>query len=380
MADSVKTLPLGGVSGSFTAPASDFTPRAPSGIGNLDYFPSKYGTNVSEASVPSGSISPLSAIGVGGNLFSTFMNMHSQDEINRQQYRMFKEQMDFNRIEAEKARNFQANFNSEVNQVKRLREAGLNPALVFGGSQSVGSSQAQSPDAPHFQAPRLNNELGSSIINGALGGADLLTKTEYNRAFVDLLKEQSRKFGVDSEAQRIINGLARMTFDDNVSKTRLECASLMQQANMYASQSALNMANKLFTDNETSLLLERLHISYQQLQNALEIATVNSAAHVKSAQIGASASMYGSDQYVKATGMNNKTALTMNFRDNLQHSLDRMVGKQNSKALINLWDKQARWTELQTSIAPIRLMFDASNMLFNNFKSAGQGLAAFAKF
>ena len=93
-----------------------------------------------------------SAASVLGGLFGLGGNIYQTDQANKWNQKQLDAQLaenqknrDFNHSEAEIARNFQADFaremfdktnkyNSMSNQVAQLREAGLNPALMYSGS------------------------------------------------------------------------------------------------------------------------------------------------------------------------------------------------------------------------------------------------------
>lgn len=97
------------------------------------------------------------ALGVGGiasNIFS-----------NERQQRNFDQQMAFQKYQYED----QKRYNSAVEQVRRLRAAGINPALAFG--QNAGTAQAVSEPAAPSLNPLDMNGLSSMASNISLLGA-----------------------------------------------------------------------------------------------------------------------------------------------------------------------------------------------------------------
>ena len=103
----------------------------------------------------------LGALGIG--VASTIGGFINQQSVNSQNLKIAREQMNFNAAEAQKQRDFISqqndvamNYNSASNQVNRLREAGLNPALgdVTAGqaSSTVSGSAASAGSVPQMQA------------------------------------------------------------------------------------------------------------------------------------------------------------------------------------------------------------------------------------
>lgn len=101
-------------------------------------------------------------------------------EANAQQYKMFLDSQAFNRQERLETQDYnrslmeyQMNYNNPLNQASRLKQAGLNPALVMGDNagnlQSVTpSSPASSPAAPSYQTPNQVPLLNSGDINNIM--------------------------------------------------------------------------------------------------------------------------------------------------------------------------------------------------------------------
>lgn len=107
----------------------------------------------------------------------------------------------------------QADYNSPANQMKRLRDAGLNPNLVYGHgadaqmNQSVRSSEVQgwNPQAPEFSRgsvlgsyldTKIKNEQASNLEKQ---GTLLETENILKAASVAEIMERTKKIGVDTE-------------------------------------------------------------------------------------------------------------------------------------------------------------------------------------
>lgn len=90
-------------------------------------------------------------LGVGAALVNGFTGMWRDSIQYRRQKELNKENNQFNAIEAAKQRSAaaaaqqeQQRYNSEQAQVSRLKQAGLNPALLYGGATSSSSVSSQS--------------------------------------------------------------------------------------------------------------------------------------------------------------------------------------------------------------------------------------------
>lgn len=77
----------------------------------------------------------MSILGEGLGLWQSIKNQEQVRETNDLQYQMWQKQLDYDR---------------PINQVARLKEAGLNPALMYG----TGSGANTSAPAPRMEAPQ----------------------------------------------------------------------------------------------------------------------------------------------------------------------------------------------------------------------------------
>ena len=181
MVKTVKTANIGGLSGVMPS-YSDVTPSLtpPPNINPKTYGPSSLGSS----SLLKGAFTllglanhsnPLGWASLGANVLGNILNHKSASDAQKLQLQMFKEQLKFNHDEAELAFNREAEYNSEVSQVARMRAAGLNPALMFKGADSVNSSAASAPSAPDLKYPLIDSQLGTHGLESLLQGTDLLS-------------------------------------------------------------------------------------------------------------------------------------------------------------------------------------------------------------
>jgi len=152
-------------------------------------------------------------LSAGSNLVSQGINAIAQGTANRANRRhaekMFQWEVNANR---ENWR-MQNEYNSPAQQMQRLKEAGLNPNLVYGNGATAtgGSISSSSATSPRGEAPRF--DLGQ-IVSGYLDAQLREVQIDQGKASVDIMKQdvinkalqsqltnaQIQKLGVDTDA------------------------------------------------------------------------------------------------------------------------------------------------------------------------------------
>lgn len=113
-------------------------------------------TNQTQAGMP-GEWLPAAQVGIAG--LSSIINPILQHNENIRNRRFAREQYDRQRSDYLADRDFENKYNSPEQQMQRLKEAGLNPNLVYGhGSATVNSASTKSASAatPTGQAPTVD--------------------------------------------------------------------------------------------------------------------------------------------------------------------------------------------------------------------------------
>jgi hypothetical protein len=127
------------------------------------------------------------ASGIAG-IASASTNYRSQNKINQLNYQMFKEQQKYDKEMYEQQLadtwemwNATNEYNSASNQVSRLKEAGLNPAMMLGSMNAGSASTSSTPSLaatarPNMQAPQIDPgrlmESAMSIFGSASSGIE----------------------------------------------------------------------------------------------------------------------------------------------------------------------------------------------------------------
>lgn len=219
-------------------------------------------------------------------------------EANEQNQDQFLSAQRYNASQAELAhqrqielQNMMNQYNSPVEQLKRYREAGLNPSLAFGGSagmsQAVGSSPAASSSSglpsvipslqtPHLDAPELNFSTG--LADGLAkiaqsmesfrraGKTDVEIKQMQDRFVKDL-----EGLDLDNDSKRIANNIAQnfggRLADSNIKKNLSSAAASAKLANLYALQGDTEKSNKAFIEAKTAV--ERAQVGLLDSQKDL---------------------------------------------------------------------------------------------------------------
>ena len=139
-------------------------------------------------------------------------------------------------------------YNTPVNQVKRLQEAGLNPSLIYGAGPSgvAGGSQAV-PSITAGNASDESSRKSASIAQEGMGlqMQMLRSQIDLNNAQADNLKvDAAKKAGVDTKLgeQNIAESQARI----NQINTSIE--NLKSDTSLKNSQNELNQLQQVSTE------------------------------------------------------------------------------------------------------------------------------------
>jgi hypothetical protein len=110
------------------------------------------------------SASAASLISTGGNILGTVVDAASQIGANRQARRYATYMYDRQRADALSDWNTQTEYNSPVSQMQRLRDAHLNPNLVYGNGVVQNAPPVRSSSAESWspRAPQVSPGLGRS--------------------------------------------------------------------------------------------------------------------------------------------------------------------------------------------------------------------------
>ena len=154
-------------------------------------------------------------VNMAGQITGAGLNYNNQKKLQQQQN-------EFNRQMAElqnkwniDAWNRTNEYNTPVNQVKRLMDAGLSPYLAYGQVSSGQASPLKAADAPEmrvnppFQFMDLFKSLGDSIMSWIMAKRELRKQDLQN----DILQEQLYDWQGRNAGRRIAGGLSPLVSD-----------------------------------------------------------------------------------------------------------------------------------------------------------------------
>lgn len=169
------------------------------------------------------------AIAGGAQLLGSGINAFSTGKMNKKSRKFAKEMYAQQRADNLADYHLQNEYNHPSSQMARLRQAGLNPNLVYGDGANMPTAQIKSADKPNWnpQAPQF--DVGSAI------GAYQNTKVQ--QAQIDLLREQTTA--------------TRTNADLNVIKTLVGGQDL-------ASKALRNKIDYKLQDTQMDMIKERL--------------------------------------------------------------------------------------------------------------------------
>lgn len=182
---------------------------------------------------------PVAAAGAIGAAFVDAAAGQARDAMQFKRQRLLnRENNKFNADEARKqraaaaaAQTRQENYNSEVAQVQRLKQAGLNPALLYGGATSSSgvSSMSAASASPSSYTP-----TGSQLdLSGALSGS---SDMDLQAAQVENLRTNTA-----SQAEDVASKTTTNKYLD--SKTNIELLKMLQEYENLKKQGALSQAD-----------------------------------------------------------------------------------------------------------------------------------------
>ncbi len=135
-------------------------------------------------------IAPL--IAAGSQLAGGVINSISQGSQNRRSRNFAREQYARERDDNLEFWRMQNSYNDPSQQVSRLKKAGLNPALMYGGSASGASGLAGSVKAPSAQRPTFQSSRpGDSLSGAGLAYINSIYDLELKQAQTNNLKSQN---------------------------------------------------------------------------------------------------------------------------------------------------------------------------------------------
>lgn len=136
-------------------------------------------------------MSPLIALGAG--LFGQAVNAFSTSNTNKQQIQFQKEMYQTQRQDSLADWNMNNAYNHPTQQMMRLKEAGLNPHLVYGNGATTTAQQASPSSTPFASLKAPQVDIGSAIAS--------YQQVEMQKQSIDNLQKQGMLLDAEKEAK-----------------------------------------------------------------------------------------------------------------------------------------------------------------------------------
>lgn len=209
-------------------------------------------------------------VGAASSIIGSGINFLSNNATNRSNAKLAKYQNDWNLAQWKR----ENEYNLPINQMQRLREAGLNPNLVYGGGATTLSASSPKAERATMRPYTGWNLGGDSFVNAELGYQRLQKDNELADSQIQVNNQQKLE-----SAQRIAESAARkagMDFDLGLKKdlrqTQLDTA--LENLNQVRNSNALSQKQQKMMDLEIELMPLKKSMTQKQIQQ-LDAAIAN---------------------------------------------------------------------------------------------------------
>jgi len=134
----------------------------------------------------------IAGLGAGTQLAGGFLNSQAQNQANMQSQMFSRQMYQQTRRDNLEFWNMQNEYNSPAKQMERLRAAGLNPNLVYGGSSGGTAGTAGSIPTPDVQPAQFRSpEYGQGLQTAGLAFMNSIYDLDIKQAQADNLRAQN---------------------------------------------------------------------------------------------------------------------------------------------------------------------------------------------
>lgn len=160
-----------------------------------------------------GAATTLALGGIGSSLIGGLTSLFGSKS-------QFKEQQKLINLQYQKNLeqwNRENEYNAPKAQMERLRDAGLNPNLVYGNGNNTAGTAASSPSYGLAEAPNIIGEIGKVMQYNMMQTLNMMQQIQQTQAKVDTMESQRSLW----DSMRILNGFrsAGLDFQNKIQKT-----------------------------------------------------------------------------------------------------------------------------------------------------------------
>ena len=237
-------------------------------------------TNTASGAATGGSFAGVPGAIVGGifGLGQSIAQNKAQREADKQQQQYSRENAAYQANRQDYLMQMEQNYNSPKHQIELLREAGLNPALIY---QQLGDFTTEAPSAP-LPANNTGSQRTMDVAGPSAAFGQLNLQAQQTQAATDLAIANTRKANADASKQEIDN-----TFEHE--KVQTEINHRLQEIDKLLSDSNLTKEQLSILRQQKESLIEKAKLENEKLtqETALiteQISNVNADTFLKNAQ------------------------------------------------------------------------------------------------
>ena len=145
----------------------------------------------------------------------------------------------------------QAQYNSPVEQVKRLKEANLSPHLAYGHGNIV-NSQNQAPQPADYAAANQAGQAGIENMLTFIMAKKAETETERTKAEADKLRAETNNLGIEGKILAIENEFRDKTLTMDIEAKNLGNSLLKENIKKTSLESETEVQDRLLKIAQTS--------------------------------------------------------------------------------------------------------------------------------
>lgn len=268
------------------------------------------------------------AIGVGTSLYQNNQNKKAQERANRHNIelaqmnnqfneQMLQKQMDYNT----EMWNKQNEYNTAENQVQRLRQAGLNPAIALGNVSPGTAQSASGVNTPSAQPVQVNPaQYDFSGVSSSIQYAlDYALANRKNSADINKLNEETKGLQIENQykTQEILANLESLRERTKGEKSKRTYQDIINTYAADMQQSQLREINSRYDLNRQNL---RNQIKAEMLTD-LEIKNYDTKVQAELAEIASNI----------ALNISNKNLTNKQIETEIERKLDLVETKEGKK-------------------------------------------------
>lgn len=208
----------------------------------------------------------IAAGGLTSGLIGTKKNRKSVEKMNEKQIYLTREMYDKSRQDAVKDRDYENWYNSPQQTMQRLKEAGLNPRLIYGSGgaiQAAANTRQASSDSPSLEAPEIDLralQAGFEELGSVMSQYVELTNTQ---AKTDNLRE-TREL-IEAETNAKLQGIQLGSVNIDSAKYNLDYLKRTEPMRI-----AKQVADVAFTQDENARREHLINLQWLKLEQETE--------------------------------------------------------------------------------------------------------------